>query len=211
MVLSQAYSKKTMMNYQVIDKKAYSCSTWSGGKTTQLCLFPPQGSYQVGHFDFRISSATVELDETDFSSLPGYQRIIMTLDNPLQLIHLNQGERVKSVHLQPYEGYRFSGDDVIRSVGKCTDFNLIFKNGISGDMEVMKTGATWTAASKSITFIYALKNVRVKIQQGTQRSVDVEVVAENSLIVQDTDAETQLYISSIGEENPAAILINITV
>ena len=40
----------------------YQISTWSGGQTTQLFL-PEGGSYPDRTFDFRLSTATVEVEK----------------------------------------------------------------------------------------------------------------------------------------------------
>ena len=45
-------------------------TTWSGGKTTQLAIAPDGASYAERAFLWRISSATVELEASDFTPLP---------------------------------------------------------------------------------------------------------------------------------------------
>ena len=45
----------------------YSVSEWSGGKTKELAIYPPKCRYADRDFIFRLSSATVELDESDFT------------------------------------------------------------------------------------------------------------------------------------------------
>ena len=45
----------------------YQISTWSGGQTTQLFLSPKEGSYPDRTFDFRLSTATVEVEKSDFT------------------------------------------------------------------------------------------------------------------------------------------------
>ena len=54
----------------------YQISTWSGGQTTQLFLSPKEGSYPDRTFDFRLSTATVEVEKSDFTDLTGYHRIL---------------------------------------------------------------------------------------------------------------------------------------
>lgn len=56
-------------------------------------------------FLWRLSSATVELDESDFTPLPAYDRVISTLRGDMVLAH-NGGERLT---LHPYEIHDFSG------------------------------------------------------------------------------------------------------
>lgn len=51
------------MEIKIIDESQFSTSVWSGGKTTEMYLYPQDASYKERNFLFRISSATVE-DET---------------------------------------------------------------------------------------------------------------------------------------------------
>lgn len=105
-------------------------SKWSGGETTQLFISPLDAHYKVGEFDVRISSATIELEHSEFSILNGYDRIICTLNNPIQIKH-----DYKTSHLlNPYEWHAFSGESVTESFGKCTDFNVIYKRGLHIDV-----------------------------------------------------------------------------
>ena len=44
----------------------YVTTQWSGGATTQLAIAPKGAVYADRDFLWRLSSATVELDESDF-------------------------------------------------------------------------------------------------------------------------------------------------
>ena len=50
-------------------------STWSGGTTTQLAIAPEGAVYAERSFLWRVSSATVELETSDFTPLPDYNRL----------------------------------------------------------------------------------------------------------------------------------------
>ena len=66
----------------------YQISTWSGGQTTQLFLSPEGGSYPDRTFDFRLSTATVEVEKN--VTLPisrVYHRILMPLNASIRLTH----------------------------------------------------------------------------------------------------------------------------
>ena len=65
----------------------YVCSVWSGGTTTQLLIAPEGAHYAARDFLWRVSSATVELDESDFTPLPEYERLIATLQGGITLTH----------------------------------------------------------------------------------------------------------------------------
>lgn len=90
---------------KLIRKSEQITSLWSGGKTTQLAIYPEEADYSKRDFKWRISTAEVEVDESLFTHLPGIQRIIMILDGKMSLQH--QGK--PSVHLSPFEQDRFDG------------------------------------------------------------------------------------------------------
>ena len=112
------------MNDSIIvrTEKDYKVSKWSGGDTTELYLYPENGDYRSGNFQLRISSATVEADRSEFTSLPGVDRYLMIFQGHLDMIH---GEKEK-VSLEP-------------------DFNLMLKNGARGRMEALclEAGQEW--------------------------------------------------------------------
>lgn len=107
---------------------------WSGGSTTQLTIAPAGAVYVDRRFLWRISSATVTIKETDFTALPDYYRLISVLEGEMTLTH-NGGEPVL---LRPGDVHGFAGGDETRSVGCCTDFNLMLRQGqAEGTVETM--------------------------------------------------------------------------
>ena len=124
----------------------YAVSAWSGGTTTQLAIFPPEAVYADRDFLWRVSSATVDLEESDFTALPDYDRLIATLRGEIVLTH-NGGAPLT---LRPFEVHAFSGGDATHSVGRCTDFNLMLRRGrASGTMEALHlAGSAQTSPAK---------------------------------------------------------------
>ena len=109
----------------------YITTQWSGGSTTQLLIAPRNAVYADRDFLWRISSATVELDESDFTALPDYRRFISTVEGDMTLSH-NGGEELT---LRPGDVHAFDGGDATHSAGRCTDFNLMLrKGGAEGDV-----------------------------------------------------------------------------
>lgn len=100
---------------------SYSTSQWSSGKTTEIFIYPENGSYSDRRFGFRISSATVNENESLFSDLSGFYRYLMPLTNKMTLIHNEHIVKKLSV-LQSAE---FDGGIRTRSIGHCQDFNLM--------------------------------------------------------------------------------------
>ena len=134
----------------------YQISTWSGGQTTQLFLSPEGGSYPDRTFDFRLSTATVEVEKSDFTDLSGYHRILMPLDASIRLNHLEQ-----EVVLNPFQSYFFDGGDPVSSQGTCQDFNLIYKPSYQGHMSAISPHESVSSQSR-YQFIYALSSLTLE-------------------------------------------------
>ncbi|CAH0172656.1 Protein Ves [Peribacillus sp. Bi96] len=118
---------------KVIRKSEQITSLWSGGKTTQLAIYPEDGDYSKRDFKWRISTADIEVEESAFTHLPGIQRIIMSLDGEMSLQH----EGKHHVYLKPFEQDRFDGGWTTRSIGRVTDFNLMLAEGCEGDLSTI--------------------------------------------------------------------------
>jgi uncharacterized protein len=101
--------------------REHSVSSWSGGKTTQLWIYPPESAYANRDFEIRLSSATVEVEESDFTALPGFHRKLMILEGEITIFHEHQ----YSKNLKILESDSFSGSWKTRSVGQCVDFNVM--------------------------------------------------------------------------------------
>ncbi len=121
----------------------YVVSTWSGGTTTQVSIAPEGAVYANRDFLWRISSATVDLEKSDFTALPDYNRYIATLDGEIDVIH-NQGE---PIHLAPYKVHAFDGGAETCSEGRCRDFNLMLRKGAcDGLLESVRVEGTVDAS-----------------------------------------------------------------
>ena len=68
------------MRIRLIRKEDQPTGTWAGGTTTQLAIGPEGADYASRRFEWRISSARVDLDASDFTPLPGFRRILMILE-----------------------------------------------------------------------------------------------------------------------------------
>lgn len=110
--------------------KDFTTTSWSGGTTTELFIWPAGASYAERNFDFRLSTATVEIEESDFTPLEGVQRTLMVLEGEMELQH----EGHHSVKLGPFETDEFEGGWKTHSVGKCRDFNLMCRGNAKGEM-----------------------------------------------------------------------------
>ena len=112
----------------------YLTTAWSGGTTTQLAIFPETARYADRDFLWRISSATVDLEVSDFTPLPDYDRHIATLEGEITLTH-NGGAPLTLV---PGQVHSFSGGDETHCLDRCRDFNLMLRKGrAAGAMEAI--------------------------------------------------------------------------
>lgn len=119
---------------KIIGQEEFTTTDWSGGKTTELMIYPKDSDYKEKNFQFRISSATVELEESNFTKLPGIKRFITPLDGELKLTHDDK----EYINLKPFEVYEFSGGIDTRSFGKVRDFNLMLRDKARGKLESIK-------------------------------------------------------------------------
>jgi len=100
-------------------------SNWSGGTTSQIAIGPQNAQYAERDFLWRLSTATVNVQESDFTMLPDYSRYISLLKGKIHLSH--DGGKVLS--LSPYEIHAFDGGSATHSEGTCVDFNLMLQKG----------------------------------------------------------------------------------
>ncbi|MCR4955774.1 MAG: HutD family protein [Lachnospiraceae bacterium] len=112
-----------------ISQKDYVTTRWSGGITRQLYIYPKGSDYQKRDFQYRISSAVVEEEESDFTYLPGVTRYLTSLQGEMEL---TIGESTKET-VDCNRVICFDGGDKVHCVGKAEDFNLMLK-GVRGKM-----------------------------------------------------------------------------
>lgn len=118
---------------EIIRKNENKTSTWSGGTSTQLYIYPENAVYAERNFKWRLSSATVAVGESVFTPLPGISRILMVIEGEVSIEH--QGHH--STILKAFEKDSFSGDWTTRCVGKATDFNLMTNKDCSGSIDAL--------------------------------------------------------------------------
>ena len=175
-----------MTHITLLSANDFQVSDWSGGKTKQLYLSPPTGHYGKREFDYRLSTATVELAESQFSDLSGFHRILMSLDHTL---HLHNASWQEETVLAPFTPYFFEGSDSITSRGTCTDFNLIYSDHYQGQMIAISNGQE-LSQDEAIQFIYALSDLMVT--GSGLPSLNLET--GQLLIVEKETQETELQI-----------------
>ncbi|MEQ8927101.1 MAG: HutD family protein [Fulvivirga sp.] len=112
---------------------SFKTSLWAGGTTTELFIWPIDSDFKTGNFQFRLSTATVEIEESVFTKLPGVDRTLVLLDGKMILEHTGHHQK----NLAPFDIDHFSGSWETKSKGRCTDFNLMTKGGIEGKVSII--------------------------------------------------------------------------
>jgi len=115
---------------RLIKSKDHKTTEWSGGKTSEIFIWPTDGNYSTREFDYRLSSAIVAIPESDFTMLEGYYRYITVLDGELDLSHEDEINHVVKDNVV----YGFSGGIKTHSKGLAVDFNLICKSDLKCEM-----------------------------------------------------------------------------
>lgn len=195
-------------NINLIKKEQQTTSKWAGGTTTQLSIYPENGSYADRNFIWRLSSAVVELEESVFTKLPGFDRIIMVLEGGLKLIHKEHHR----IQLKQFEQDSFKGEWNTTSYGKARDFNLMLKEGVRGSVmpyflsEKGRLNIELQAEEDTKAF-YALYSYKCTASV----SIDKEIfeIADGDLLL--IDWGTDLNLSVLGLENSEGILISTTI
>ena len=123
-----------MIKPTIIKKQNTKTTDWFGGKTTELYIYPENSEYKNLDFDFRLSTASITIESSDFTALPTVKRILILLEGSLELTHENHHSKV----LKPYESDQFLGDWKTSSIGKAIDFNIMTRNTTVCDYEILK-------------------------------------------------------------------------
>ena len=121
------------MNITILSKSDYITSNWSGGSTTQLFISPATASYAERNFDFRISSAKVEVAASTFTPVPNINRKLMVLEGEITVTHENHHNKT----LKKFDTDTFSGDWKTTAIGTCIDFNLMTKSNINSELSYL--------------------------------------------------------------------------
>lgn len=172
--------------FTVLTPGDYVTTRWAGGSTTQLMIAPPGAVYAERDFLWRVSSATVELDESEFTPLPDYRRFIATLRGDMTLSH-DGG----AVTLHPGDIHEFDGGAATRSAGRCTDFNLMLRKGEAGgslrSLDLTPGQAAFRVEDRAETVLLYCADGAVDISCGASRR---RLDAGKTLLIQDAAGES---------------------
>lgn len=186
------------MNKRLLKQEQFKVSRWSGGSTTETAIFPENCDYLERDFIWRLSSASVETEESSFTRLPDYDRILMVLEGSVVLAHGQE----RSAALKQWQQDSFDGAVKTKCFGVMTDYNLIYRKGCDADLRLMEAGNEASEVTTrqrdenqgaSYGFFCAAGYVIISIDG------ESEMVREGQQYIVDFEAEENCSISIMGE------------
>jgi len=154
-------------------KEHLQTSSWASGTTTQLAIFPKEAVYKNLDFVFRISTATIDVEESSFTSLPDVNRVIMVLNGELTIRHKNQYTK----RLKKFDTDNFSGNWETTSLGKVTDFNVMTR----GSVKATVTGFSLPAQSEK-EFLLNNDVIAIYVSSG-EISVEKTILMQGDILL----------------------------
>jgi hypothetical protein len=162
------------MESMIHKKEDNLISTWAGGTTTQISIYPEKSEYEKRDFIWRISSANIEQEQTKFTDLPDFDRILMVLEGEVVLSH--EAERIS--RLSQFQQDRFGGEGSTNSFGKIKDFNVMYRKGADAYLEIidLKEGITNLTEENHLSdkysyessFFYCIGEFSIIVVNGTE-------------------------------------------
>ena len=130
-----------MILSRTIKKEDMTTSRWSGGTTTEIFIWPEGARYADRDFLFRISTAAVELESSDFTSLPDYDRLIASLEGVMELTHAEEHGARKALVRPLGDVHFFDGGVPTHCEGRARDLNLMLRKGrCTGSLAFIEEG-----------------------------------------------------------------------
>lgn len=186
------------MEYRIYKEADFKESEWTGGKTRQLAIFPQSARYLDRNFVWRLSSATCEQEETSFSRLPDYDRVLMVLEGSVVLAH----QDVRAARLEALEQDRFDGAYTTKSFGKITDYNLMVAKGCQGFLDAVILTESSKALEEEPQEDYAFHTVGLYCREGyatVTMGGETLMLTEGQQLIADFDKGEKTGVSVMGE------------
>ena len=158
-----------MLRITEMKKEDMPVSHWSGGTTTEIMIFPRGAVYANRDFVFRISTATVELESSDFTSLPDYDRIIASIEGEMELTHGDGGEKTQILPCETV--YSFDGGAATHCEGSARDLNLMLRKGeAEGELRFLQSGerVVLKLDANEFALFYSLENGNARFAEADE-------------------------------------------
>lgn len=186
------------MNIRLIKQEQFKISRWSGGDTKETAIFPAKCDYLERNFIWRLSSATVETEESSFTKLPDYDRILMVMDGSVVLAHGQE----RSAALERWQQDCFDGALKTKCFGKMTDYNLIYRKGCEASLRLLEVNneaakiekKSKSEAQEASYGIYCAEGYAIASVEGESK-----MVKQGQQLVIEFEAGEDSIISVMGE------------
>ncbi|MDX2360628.1 MAG: HutD family protein [Crocinitomicaceae bacterium] len=180
--------------------KERSINRWSGGTTEELYIYPTSAKYAKMNFDFRISIATIEVEESTFTPLPKVSRTTLILDGEIELKH--EGQYSKT--LKKFESDSYDGGWETTSNGTCTDFNLMTRGKTTGKVEThtLEDGQQVICPKGEHLIIYAFSGRTAVVVKN-----DAHMLEEGGVLVME-EPSFPIIAKALGESEIVMVSVN---
>lgn len=178
------------MKIQTISSKDYIVNNWSGGSTTQMCIFPVNSTLSERNFLWRISSASFTSTSSKFSDFSGYQRYLLALEGKLSVTHNGLYKK----DLKPYEVEYFLGSwdtDSTNSLD-CRDFNFIVKEGLESKLSILSESDEYIPKRNGKLCIFSVSDFQIELYTDSMEIVSFQ--ANSLAIIEEEDKFNKLSV-----------------
>lgn len=163
-------------------------SNWAFGKTYEYFIYPYSSDYKKRNFLVRLSMATQETDEmSEYTNLEGFTRFLTMLSNDAYLSHSSSAE--KTLH-ELLDVDVFDGVDKTFAKGRVTDFNMMLKKGINGDMAYIRDDCSIKPKYKSMALLSVNGKASIKYEDNIIRFSN----KYDMIILKDIDSDFKVNI-----------------
>lgn len=181
------------MKITVISEKDIIVSKWAGGESRQYYIYPPESSYSLRNFIFRVSMATSYTDEeAKYTYLENFTRYLIMLEGTAHVYHKNHYDII----LKPYENIDvFDGGWDSLASGKVVDFNLMTSKDLTAGMSVMHKSDVVKIENESknknwLMFFCGYGSTTFELPQGES----IKASKNDLIIFEDIKNETEIYV-----------------
>lgn len=207
------------MRLQKISNEMQKKTYWTSGVSTEIFLYPEYGNYEKRDFIWRVSTATVTEEISNFTVLGGTKRWIMPLDAQMKLKHSNNLKSIFEITLKPFQSHSFQGDWNTTCIGKAKDFNLMLNESAHGMIKHSKlmryepkkiSQIFMEAFDTRLSMQYSRLTIGIYAYDGTCLLDNKPIHSSEMMMVhlnhKDVDSAKELTLSNVDSENMNIIL-----
>ncbi len=180
------------MKKWIIKKEDFVKTSWAGGETIQMGIYPEDAVFSHKDFLWRISSASFTSKGSKFSDFTGYQRYILPLKGSLRLDH----EGLYRRDLEAYDVEYFDGSWTTLSENSldCIDYNFIVKSGSQAKLQILEEGQEYEFKAYNLVSLFSQEDFQVELASKT-----INKIEGGSLLLLELEEDLKLKINQAGQ------------